>query len=245
MKVGVADYGMNFWNGGMFDYEKRVLDLKSIGYDGTERINPVSGEDAVNIAAMLKKYEMSFGTCLASTAHKSIQWTAALGGEYVWTNVRATEFDRFCRQVNIQAAACARYGINVAIHNHLGSNVETQEELEEFLRRCPTANIVLDTGHLNGAGGDSLEIIEKYFDRIQVMHVKDLLITNPQEVEWFNRGRFCELGGGNIDLDNAAVVKLLLKKGYDGWVFVEHDIHIREPLEDLKVSRDFLEKAGI
>jgi inosose dehydratase len=245
MKIGVADYGMNVWDGGVFDFEQRLLDLKEIGYNGTERIKPINGEDAVNIAAMLKRMDMSFGTCLAPTAEKSIIWTAALGGKYVWTAVAGKKFDDFCRQVNIQAKACEKYGIEVAVHNHMGQTVESQEELEEFLKRCPTANIVFDTAHMAVAGGDCFEIVEKYYDRIQVLHVKDYISIDANNQKWFDRGRFCELGAGNIGLDNAEIVKLMVKKGYDGWIFVEHDTHVNEPLDDLKVSREYLRAAGV
>ncbi len=245
MKIGIADYGMNMWDGGLFDYEQRCLDLKSIGYDGTERIKPGNGEDAVNLAAMLIKHGLDFGTCLADTIEKSIQWTSALGKNYVWTSVNGKDFDTFCRQVNIQSKACKKYGIHVAIHNHLGSLVESQEELETFLERCPDCRMILDTAHLNAAGGDSVEIVEKYFDRIEVMHVKDWIESDSSKEKWFERGRFCELGAGNINLDNEKVVKILLEKGYDGWIFVEHDTHLQEPLLDLKISREFLRKTGV
>jgi sugar phosphate isomerase/epimerase len=45
-------------------------------------------------------------------------------------------------------------------------------------------------------------------------------------------------------LDNAAVMKLLKKVGYDGWVFVEQDQHYRDPLKDLAESRKYLKAAG-
>ena len=48
-------------------------------------------------------------------------------------------------------------------------------------------------GHLNAAGGDSLNIIEKYYDRIEVMHVKDWIESDSSQEKWFERGRFCEL----------------------------------------------------
>jgi hypothetical protein len=38
MKIGIADYGMNVWDGGCFDYEERALQLKTIGYEGIERL---------------------------------------------------------------------------------------------------------------------------------------------------------------------------------------------------------------
>jgi len=72
------------------------------------------------------------------------------------------------------------------------------------------------------------------------------LVTKPEVGldNWPQRGRFCELGAGNIGLDNAAVVKELIAVGYDGWILVEHDTHLRDPLLDLAVSREYLRKAG-
>ena len=137
LKIGVADYGMFVWEGGLFDYEQRLRDIKAIGYDGLERLRPVSESDAINTAAMVKKLGMDFATCLAPTAEKSIQWTAALGKDYVWADVSAKNFNDFCRQVNVQARACERYGIRVALHNHLGSLVETQER--SWMNSCAAA----------------------------------------------------------------------------------------------------------
>ena len=37
----------------------------------------------------------------------------------------------------------------------------------------------------------------------------------------------------------------LLEKGFDKWIFIEHDTHLREPLEDLAESREILRKWGI
>jgi hypothetical protein len=32
--------------------------------------------------------------------------------------------------------------------------------------------------------------------------------------------------------------------GYYGWVFVEQDTHLQDPLEDLAISRAYLRKVG-
>ena len=63
--------------------------------------------------------------------------------------------------------------------------------------------------------------------------------------DWYERGRFCELGAGNIGLDNKAVLRTLKEVGYDGWVFVEHDTHLQDPLKDLAVSREYIRSAGV
>jgi sugar phosphate isomerase/epimerase len=244
MKIGVADYGMNVWDGGVFDYEERWLALKSIGYQGIERLTSPTEAAAVNSAARMRRLGMDYATVLAPNLESSIQWTAAFGKEYVWIAVSGEDFETFCRQVNLQAGACKRWGIRAALHNHMGTLVETQAELEAFLTRCPDCQLVLDTAHLAAPGGDPLEIIQKYPRRIQAVHLKDWLSTNPAAVQWTERGRFCELGAGNIGLDNAAVVRALVKAGYDGWLFVEHDTHLQDPLKDLAISRQYLRDAG-
>jgi len=246
MKFGIADYGMNVWDGGLFDIEERLIGLKKIGYEGTERLVANSPSEALMRAAMYKKLGMDFATCLGPSPQASIQWTAALGKSYVWTAVSGNTFDVFCRQVNYQVEICKKWGIKVGLHNHLGSLVESQEQLEEFLKRCPDCGLILDTAHLAAANGDPVAIVKKYARRIVAVHLKDWLVLKPDVGldKWTQRGRFCELGAGNIGLDNIKVMKELVKRGYDGWVFVEQDTHLQSPYKDLLKSRNYLKKGG-
>lgn len=110
MKFGVADCGMSGWDGGIFDTEARWTDLLSIGYHGIERLYALNVEDALHKAARMRWLGIDFGTCLGPNPETSIQWTAALRKDYVWTAVTGKDFDTYCRQVNVQAAACARWG---------------------------------------------------------------------------------------------------------------------------------------
>lgn len=246
MKFGVADYGMNVWDGGCFDTEERLSRLKEIGYEGVERLEAVSADNALYKAVRFRKLGMDFATVRGPNVETSIQWTAAFGKSYVWTMVTGKDFDTFCRQVNTQVEACARWGIRAGLHNHLGSLVESQAELEAFLDRCPGCGLILDTAHLAAADGDPVDIVKKYGERLVAVHLKDWLVTSPDVglERWPQRGRFCELGAGNIGLDNAAVMRAIVDAGYDGWVFVEHDTHLQDPLKDLAISREYLRKAG-
>ena len=187
---------------------------------------------------------MDFGTCLGPTPELSIRCTAAMSKDYMWTNVTGKTFDVFCRQVNLQAEVCRKWGIRLALHNHMGSLVETQEQVEEFLRRCPGCRLILDTAHLAAVQGDPLSIVRKYPERLEVLHLKDWISTDPQATAWHQRGRFCELGAGNIGLDNAEILRTAVHLGFDGWVFVEQDVHLQEPVKDLAISREYLRKAG-
>ncbi len=243
IKLGVADYGMYAWCGGHFDYDERIRAVGAIGYDGLERLYPDSAEDALRKAAQLKKLGMDFATCNGAKPELSIKWTAALGGAYVWNEVQGYTFADFLRQTCEMTKAAKKYGVRVAVHNHLGSKVESQEAVETMLRECPDTYLLFDTGHLAVAGGDVRYIAEKYYDRIAAYHLKGWQWSDTPEAEkWQERGHFCGLGQGDFHVDNEFVFKNALRRGFDGWVHIEHDTHKRDPLLDLKESYDILQK---
>ena len=162
----------------------------------------------------------------------------------MWANVGAKDFDTYCRQVNDQVKIAAKWGVKVAVHNHLGQTVETQEQLDEFMRRCPDAYLLLDAGHLAVAGGDVLKTAEMYYDRIVAVHVKGWQMTNPDAPRWNDRGYFCEIGGGNFPVPNEELIRFLISRGYDKWLMIEHDTHKQDPLADLKLSRERIAALG-
>ena len=245
MKIGIADYGLNVWDGGgCFDQQERWRRLAAIGYEGVERLTAISGEHALQTAAEMRRMGLDFATVRTSAVESSIRWTAAMGKEYVWVYSEAKGFDALCRQARHQAEACSRYGIRVALHNHMGTPVETEEELESFLAECPDVRLVFDTAHLAAMGGDAEAIAGKYANRIQVLHLKDWIETDKENPDWTKRGCFCGLDKGNVGLDNAAVLRAARAGGFDGWVFVEHDTHLQDPYLDLEMSRQVLRAAG-
>lgn len=244
MKFGVADYGMNVWHGGLYSIEQRLIDLKEIGYDGTERLEAATPSEAIQKAALYRKLGMDFSTCRGPNLQLNIEWSAALGKEYTWLSPgdmsRNVDFDVFCRRANEFVRACKLYGITASIHNHMHQRVENQQELEDFLKAVPEAGIVFDAGHLSMAGGNPVEIVKKYHKRISVLHLKDVFLTGETREDGIKDYRFCELGAGNNGFDNADVLEAVMEVGWDGWIHIEHDHHQRNPLEDLKTSRDFI-----
>lgn len=69
---------------------------------------------------------MAFPTRNHSNPELAIRWTAALGGEYVWADVCAGDFNTYVRQVREMTKAANCFGVEVAVHNHLGQIIETQ-----------------------------------------------------------------------------------------------------------------------
>jgi inosose dehydratase len=105
--------------------------------------------------------------------------------------------------------------------------------------------LLLDVGHLHAAGGDCVEIIRKYGNRLCAVHFKDVELKNPAIGldRWYERLRFCELGGGNCGLDYGAIARELLRQDYNKWLLIEHDTHTDEPVRQLKISLDVLKNA--
>lgn len=244
MQYGIADYGMNVYEGGLFNLEDRLENLKKLGYNGIERLEANDTCEAVNRAIMFHRLGMDFVTCRGARLEQNIEWTSAFDKEYIWltpgNESRNVDMETYLRRSRNFCAACAKYNIKAALHNHLGSRIQDQEELERFMEEVPNAMLLLDIGHLAGAGGDLFKTIEKYFDRIAAVHFKDIVIKDETIGldNWHDRLRFCELGGGNRPglVDWKGTAELLKKLHYNKWVLVEQDTHLREPLEDLKIS---------
>ena len=87
------------------------------------------------------------------------------------------------------------------------------------IRFCP------DTGHLQAAGGDPVELVRTYRGRIDYVHIKDL----------DESGGFVPLGRGVLDV--AGVLGVLRDTGYDGWLTVETDGWEGDPSEGARASR--------
>jgi inosose dehydratase len=68
------------------------------------------------------------------------------------------------------------YGLRVQFHSHADSHVGYQPEIERLLESTNPEwlNLCFDTGHIAYYGGDCLELIEKYPDRIGYLHLKQV-----------------------------------------------------------------------
>jgi inosose dehydratase len=148
---------------------------------------------------------------------------------------------------------CRQENTVLAFHNHAGTFVETADELEELCQRADPAlvQLCLDVGHLIVGGGDPVQAIQRYGQRVAYVHLKDV---DPRVLERLRSGEggfldglrwrvFCELGSGCLDL--AGVVGALRQQGFEGWVVLEQDTSFRPPLESAVESRKrFREVAG-
>ena len=87
-----------------------------------------------------------------------------------------------------------------------------------------------DTAHLVASGIDPVEAIERYGDRLQHVHLKDL----SQKT-----GQFTPLGEGDINFP--AVLEAIRKTNYASWLMVELDSFEGDPKLAALTSRKYLD----
>jgi inosose dehydratase len=76
------------------------------------------------------------------------------------------------------------YGVHSQFHSHADSHVGYQHDVERFLESTDPqfVNLCLDTGHIAYYGGNSVELITKYPDRIDIMVEPPLGVPDLAEV---------------------------------------------------------------
>lgn len=143
----------------------------------------------------------------------------------------AQEWAPFCARMTELAAMLADEGLILCYHHHMGTIVETREDIARFMDRCGApVTLLLDTGHATWGGADPAELAKSYRERITHVHAKDVrpeIIAKAKAGDWSFLdsilGRGDELGTytapGDGAVDYVAVFEAL--KGYSGWVIVE------------------------
>lgn len=150
----------------------------------------------------------------------------------------------------------AEKGMKVVYHHHMGTGVQTTEEIARLMDETDSEKVSLlyDTGHLVFSGEDHLKVLNKYMDRIHHVHLKDVRANVAAKVreektsflQAVKDGVFTVPGDGQIDFK--PVFKALSEAGYKGWFVVEaeQDPAIANPLEyALKARKYIRETSGL
>jgi inosose dehydratase len=167
----------------------------------------------------------------------------------------AGDWRRYADGVARAVDVCRRRGFEPTFHHHLGTRVETPAQVDELLS-LSDIGLCLDTGHLAVAGGDPVDALRRWGDRINHIHMKDAIVPRFERlvderaaVDELWRGEvFVALGDGELKCDE--FLAQLREIGYSGWIVVEQDVFpgigdaARRAAADQRRSRDFLRQQG-
>ncbi len=146
------------------------------------------------------------------------------GGAVRSKGIQDADYEKLAKGLDKAMDLAADYGLIASYHPHLGTCVQSPDQLDKLM---PLTKISLcpDCGHIAAGGGDPVEVVRKYQDRIKYLHLKD-----------YKDGGFYPLGMGDINFKE--IVSILYGKGVD--YTVEADGYAGSPEDAAKVSYRYL-----
>ena len=141
----------------------------------------------------------------------------------------------------------------LAYHHHMGTVIETEEDTRRLIENTKdTVGLLVDTGHMLFAQGNSIKLVESFYERIIHVHCKDIrkdileksLKNDVTFRQAFLDGAFTVPGDGCIDY--VPFLKALKEKEYSGWLVVEaeQDPAKANPFEYAKIGYNYLSETA-
>ncbi len=149
----------------------------------------------------------------------------------------AVRWDRIESVVGQVVATCDARGYEAVLHNEVGTQLATQDDVVRVLESTGAA-LCLDTGHLIAAGGDPLTILSNFWERVTHVHLKDSSSAGPYSdaMQLWEGDVFCPLGDGVGRVDE--VLTALRAGDYSGWILVEQDVLPGSPQGYVKAAAE-------
>ena len=141
----------------------------------------------------------------------------------------------------------------LAYHHHMGTVIETEDETRRLIESTSdSVKLLIDTGHMLFAGGNSIKLTEDFMERIIHVHCKDIrkdvlkksLKNDSTFRQAFLDGAFTVPGDGCIDYKPFLTV--LKNRNYEGWLVVEaeQDPAKANPFKYAKIGYNYLSKTA-
>ena len=229
------------------------LSLVSGWYSGTLIYNDVASEIAQITPQLSLFKEVGASVIVYGETYKTIQNKQS---RPLSTRLKLAEFDvvEYGRKLTLLAKHCAEQGVPLTFHHHMGTAVESEDEINSLMANTgEVVGLLLDTGHLLFGGGNISSVISNHGNRINHVHTKDIRRAvmnsiNIKEVSFLDsvlEGVFTVPGDGMINYDD--VMHQLYKVGYEGWIIIEaeQDPAKANPLEYAKIGYNALDKARL
>lgn len=167
---------------------------------------------------------------------------------------------RFGAGVEELAEYAAAQGIALVYHHHMGTIVESEDEIDRLMAHTgPYAKLLLDTGHCLFGGGNPERVAKNHMARVGHIHAKNIRPVIARQVrdenlsflEGVRRGVFTVPGDVEGGVDFPPVLRIAAEHGYQGWLVIEaeQDPDVRNPFEyqslGLKSLKAMAREAGL
>tara|TARA_X000000950_G_C13738542_1_gene587454 strand:- start:109 stop:1008 length:900 start_codon:yes stop_codon:yes gene_type:complete len=162
-------------------------------------------------------------------------------------------WEKFIFRINEISKMMTDEGMPLAYHHHMGTIIETESETSRLIESTnDNVKLLIDTGHMLFARGNSVKLAENFGERLIHVHCKDIrknILNNSLKNDStfrqaFLDGAFTVPGDGCIDYE--PFLKVLKSNNYEGWLVVEaeQDPSKANPFEYAKIGYNYLSKTA-
>jgi inosose dehydratase len=147
----------------------------------------------------------------------------------------------FGAKVETIAQYCADQGIDLVYHHHMGTVVQSPQDIDAFMAATgPATKLLFDAGHCYFGGGEPAELLARHIGRVRHFHAKNVRPNVRARVEaeglsfmdGVRAGVFTIPGDQEGAVDFGPLLQILADAAYDGWIVIEaeQDPAVRNPL---------------
>lgn len=234
------------------DIAKTLAKVKAIGYEAVQ-ISGFGPYEAAEVAKILEGEGLICASSHTSLERLEEELDAFIEEHHLWGckhTAIASMPEEYQNPNGILAFASkadeignklAQAGIVLSYHNHnfefAKSGGKTWLEILYDNTNPQYLQAELDTYWVQAGGGDPAEWIRKYPGRMQMMHVKDMVI-GPD-----GQQRFAEIGEGNLNWP--AILSAARDAGVEWYCVEQDDCYGSDPFDCLKTSLENLHEMGL
>jgi inosose dehydratase len=220
--------GFEIFDGNLMEYVGKREELKALIQEHSLSFIGVYTGGNFIFPDILEEELAKIESVAAFASELGVEHLVVGGGAIRSNGILESDYGALGQALDRVVEIAEKYHLIPSYHPHLGTCVETPEQLDKLM---PLTNINLcpDTAHIEGGGGDPVEVVRKYIDRIKYIHLKD-----------YKNGEFLPLGEGSQKFVD--MIEILNKANYDGWITVELDSY-PDPLEGAEISRKYLKNV--
>ena len=158
------------------------------------------------------------------------------------------EWQPFLKNLDEVAKRMEGQGMKMAYHHHMGTVIQSEDEVDRMMDGTKHVGLLLDSGHLTFAGGDPMRALQRHAKRIVHVHCKDirkdkLAQALKKDVSFLDAvvgDVFAVPGDGSIQFQ--PLLQELARNKYSGWLVVEADQDPAKahPLTHARIGHDCL-----
>jgi len=142
----------------------------------------------------------------------------------------ADAVDRIAERLADLASELAEYDWRLHYHNHAFEFVELEDRtaFERLAATCERLHLELDVGWVLAGGVPPAELIERYGEQIELLHMKDVRVEDETPVE---------IGSGDVDMQACADAA---RQADVEWLIYEHD-NPEDPAKSIDTGASYLD----